>query len=193
MVSQVVEAKLVVCAICDIGCVRSSTLFRRAVILKEADRHAKELIDGPHPGSITLGQVIVDGNKVSSMTHDGVEVQGTGGHERLPFAGLHLRDIAKVERDTSKELFGEGLQPYETAGRFSYQCEGFRQQLGLGGACRSPLSELGSISLQTLIVEHDQRRLEFKDLWNHGLVCFEFASSWGKRAEQSHQRVTSTE
>src|SRR5450759_3300548 len=127
------------------------------------------------------------------MTHDGVEVQGTGGHERLPFASLHLRDVAKVERDTSKELFGEGLQPYETAGRFSYQREGFRQQLGLGGACSSPLSELGSISLQTLIVEHDQRRLEFKDLWNYGLVCFEFTSSWGKRAEQSHQTGTSTE
>src|SRR5664280_629253 len=147
MISQVVEAELVICTIGDVGCVCSSTLFRRAVVLKEADRHAKEFIDRPHPGPITLGQVIVDGNKVPSMTHNGVEVQGTGGHERLPFAGLHLRDIAKVERDTSKELFGEELQPYETASRFSYQREGFRQQLGLGGACRSPLSELSLIHI----------------------------------------------
>src|SRR5450759_3773308 len=189
MVSQVVEAKLVVCAICDVGCVRSSTLFRRAVILKEADRHAKELIDGPHPGPITLGQVIVDGNKVPSMTHDGVEVQGTGGHERLPFAGLHLRDVAKVERDASKELFGEGLQPYQAAGGLSHQRKGLRQQLGLGVACCSPLSQFGSIASQTLIVELGQSRLELKDSWKHGLICLELASSWGKRDEQSHQRV----
>src|SRR5659263_257997 len=193
MISQVVEAELVVCAIGDVRRVGSAALFRRAVVLKEADRHAKKLIDGPHPVQVTLDQVVVDSNKVTSMTHDGVQVQGARGNERLPFAGLHLGDVPKVKRNTSKQLFGEMFHPYETAGGLSHQREGFRQQLGLGGSCRSALPELGSVSLQTLIVELHQCRLQFKDLQNHNLICLEFASSWRKRAEQSHQRNTSME
>src|SRR5664280_172805 len=105
MISQVVEAELVVRAIGDVGCVSSAALFRRAVVLKEADRHAKKLINGPHPVPVTFDQVVIDRDKVTSMTHDGVQVQGAGGNKRLPFAGLHLCDVPKVKRNASKQLF----------------------------------------------------------------------------------------
>src|SRR5690625_8052124 len=63
-----------------------------------------ELKDGPHPFSISLSEIRVDGNEMHAAAEKGVQIHRRHGHEGLTLAGLHLGDAALVQYNPTKEL-----------------------------------------------------------------------------------------
>ena len=59
-------------------------------MLEHADGEPERVVDGPHPLGVALGEVVVDGDQVSAVAFERVEVEGESGDEGLAFAGAHL-------------------------------------------------------------------------------------------------------
>src|ERR1019366_5090504 len=81
----------------------------------DPDAHAQEVVDGSVPSRVTAGQVVVDGDQVSALAHQRVQVQGEGRHQGLAFAGPHLGDLAVVEHDAPDQLDVEVAHPQDAA------------------------------------------------------------------------------
>jgi hypothetical protein len=107
VVAQVVEAELVVGAVGDVGAVGRPPLPRGHGRQDDPDVQAEEPVDDAHPLGVAAGQVVVDGDDVDALAGEGVEVAGQGGDQGLALAGLHLGDVAPVERDAADQLHVE--------------------------------------------------------------------------------------
>ena len=105
VVAQIIEAKLGVGAIGDIGLVGRALKLERHVVLQQTDGHTQILIDTTHPLGVTLGQVVVDGNDVHALAGDGIEVAGQRRNECLALAGLHLGNMTLMKRHGANELY----------------------------------------------------------------------------------------
>ena len=81
----------------------------------DPDAHAQEVVDGGVPSRVTAGQVVVDGDQVTALAHQRVQVEGEGRHQGLALAGLHLGDLAVVEHDTADQLDVEMAHPKDAA------------------------------------------------------------------------------
>ena len=81
----------------------------------DPDAHAQEVVDGSVPSRVTAGQVVVDGDQVSALAHQRVQVQGESRHQGLAFAGPHLGDLAVVEHDAPDQLDVEVAHPQDAA------------------------------------------------------------------------------
>ena len=73
-------------------------------MLDAAHAHPQPVEDQPDPLGIALGEVVVDRDDVDATAGQAVEVCGQRGHERLPLAGLHLRDLSTVQDHTAQHL-----------------------------------------------------------------------------------------
>ena len=122
VVSQVVEAELVVRAVGDVGGVRlpacdgaqaRGALFAaaelsvveiRGVVGDDAERDAEEGEEWAHPLRVAPRQVVVDGDDVYSVACEGVRGSGERRDERLPFASAHLWNLSLVKDDRAKDL-----------------------------------------------------------------------------------------
>ena len=117
IVAQVVEAKLVVRPIgnvCLVGfapCTGAELLHAwvgmvligiRTIVEEgrfvndHTSTNAQSAVDLPHPASVTLCQVVVDGHDVHTLTLERIEVRCQGGHQGLTFTGLELGNVAFV-------------------------------------------------------------------------------------------------
>ena len=122
VVAEVVETELVVRAVRDVGGVRLRPRARaevdeplvgcgvarfedvRRVVGDDADRHAQETVDGPHPLGVAAGQIVVDGHDVDTAAGQGVEYGGERRDEGLALAGPHLSHAALVQHDATEHL-----------------------------------------------------------------------------------------
>ena len=111
VVAKVVEAELGVGAVGDVSGVGLFALVEVQALLDEADGEAEKGVDLAHPACVAAGQVVVDGHDVDALAGQGVQVDGHGGRERLALAGLHLRDLALVQRYAAHDLHVEGPHP----------------------------------------------------------------------------------
>jgi hypothetical protein len=104
VVAQVVEAELVVGAVRDVALVRRPVLGAGLVGQDHADGQPEEPVDPAHPLGVALGEVVVDRDHVHALAGQRVEVgrQHTG--EGLALAGLHLGDVAPVQRRPAHHL-----------------------------------------------------------------------------------------
>ncbi len=68
------------------------------------DLEAQVVVDQAHPLGVPLGQVGVHRDQVGAPARQGVQVEGHGGHQRLPLPGGHLGHGALVEGDGAQEL-----------------------------------------------------------------------------------------
>ena len=103
VVAQVVEAELGVRPVGDIGFVGLLALRERHLVLDEGRAHPEQLVDGRSPLGVALGEVVVDGHEVDTLTLERVQVERLDG-ERLSFARLHLGDVALVKGDAAHQL-----------------------------------------------------------------------------------------
>uniref|UniRef100_A0A6J6A2Y0 Unannotated protein n=1 Tax=freshwater metagenome TaxID=449393 RepID=A0A6J6A2Y0_9ZZZZ len=67
VVAQVVETKLGVGAVGDVGGVGGELLFRVLHVLQHAPAKAEPVIDRTHPLGVSAREVIVDGDEVDSL------------------------------------------------------------------------------------------------------------------------------
>ncbi len=214
VVAQVVEAELGVGAVGDIGCVGFHAvhqahlvlvfvrgLFLRVVQesllavlggsrhLQDADRQAKEMVNGAHPAGITAGQVIVDRHQVDPATGQRVQVERQRGNQGLAFAGAHLGDLALVQDDPADQLHVVGTLPDGAFGSFAHRCEGFRQDFIQHGLLDLPAfllvldtfqlsgdqaAELIRFLAQGFVAQGFELRLEGIDLFHHVGGFFDF-------------------
>ncbi len=107
VVTQVVEAELVVRAVRDVARVRRLVLATELVRQDHADGQSEETVDLAHPLGVALGEIVVDGDDVHALAGQRVEVGRQGPGERLALTGLHLRDVAEVHRRAAHDLHVE--------------------------------------------------------------------------------------
>ena len=104
VVAQVVEPELRVRAVRDVRGVGLLALVRGHHVADEAGAQAERLVDRAHPLHVALRQVVVHGDEMHVHARQRVQVERQRRDERLSLAGLHLGDVALVERDPAHQL-----------------------------------------------------------------------------------------
>ena len=151
VVAQVVEAELGVGAVGDIGLIGRTLELERHVVLEQADGHAQVLVDAAHPLGVALGQVVIDGNDVHALAGDGVEIAGQRGNEGLAFTGLHLGDVALVQRHGANELNVKVAHAHGALGGLTHGGEGFGEHVVERLAVGVALAELIGLAAELLL------------------------------------------
>ena len=123
VVAQVVEAKLGVGAVRDVGGVRRCLGVERHAVLEQAHLHAQEVVELAHPLGVAAGQVVVDRDDVDALARERVEVAGQRGDERLALARLHLGDHATMQGDATDDLDVEVAHAQDAVGRLARRGE----------------------------------------------------------------------
>ena len=153
VVAQVVEPELVVRAVGDVRPVGRAPLRRRHVGLDQPDLQPEEPVDAAHPFGIALGEVVVDGDDVHALALERVEVAGERRDEGLALAGLHLRDVALVQRRPAHQLDVEVALADRAAGPLAGDRERLREQVVDVLAVVDALAELGGLAAQLVVRE----------------------------------------
>ena len=110
VVAEVVESELTGGAVDCIAGVGEFLLIRGLHVLRmdRPDGQSHRSIEREDPVSVTLHQVVVDGDDVDLLLLDACQVGGQRGDDRLSFTGLHFRDLALGEHDAADQLDIEG-------------------------------------------------------------------------------------
>ncbi len=107
VVAQVVEAELVVGPVGDVGVVGDAPLVGRHLRQDDPDLQAQEAVHPAHPLAVALGQVVVDGDDMDALAAQRVEVGRQHAGQGLALTGLHLGDVAQVQRGRAHHLHVE--------------------------------------------------------------------------------------
>ena len=148
VVAQVVEAELVVRAVGDVAGVLLAPVRRLLAGQDDADRQAEEPVHPAHPLGVALGQVVVDRDDVHAVAGQRVEVGRQHAGEGLALTGLHLGDVAQVQRGAAHDLHAEVPLAERAGGRLADDGERLGQQLVEGLAVGVALLELVGLGLQ---------------------------------------------
>ena len=140
VVAQVVKAELGVGAVNDVAGVGLVLLIERLLVLQHADGHAERLIDRGHPFRISARQVVVDGHQVYALGLQAVLALARLAHgqrvehdrkrrrKRLALAGLHLGDLAVVQRHRADHLHVEVAHAHLALACLAHDGEALGQQ-----------------------------------------------------------------
>ena len=104
VVAQVVEPELVVGPVGDVAGVGDPAFGRQHRRQDDAGGEPQEVVDPPHPLRVVLGEVVVDRDDVHALAAQRVEVRRHRRNEGLALTGLHLRDVAEVQRCSTHDL-----------------------------------------------------------------------------------------
>ena len=127
------------------------------------DRHAEEAVDLAHPVGVAAGEIIVDGDDVDALALERVQIDRERRDQRLALAGLHLGDLAAVERDSSDQLDVVVALAERPDRRFAHRRKGFGEEIVEPGAVgQAPAEELG-LGAQFVVGQSRNRRLESID------------------------------
>ena len=105
-----------------------------------ADLEAEEAVDAAHPLGVALGQVVVDRDDVHALAGERVEVGRQRRDQGLALTGLHLGDVAEVQRGATHDLDVVVALAQGALGGLAHGGEGLGQQvvegLAVGDAAR---------------------------------------------------------
>ena len=124
VVAQIVEAELVVGAVCDVGVVCGLLLGLGLGVYDQPAGEPEEVVYATHLLGAHAREVLVDSDYVHAVPGQGVEHGRQGGDERLAFAGLHLGYAPLMEHDAAHELYPERAFAEDAVGRLAYDGEG---------------------------------------------------------------------
>ena len=175
VVAQVVEAHLVVRAVCNVAVVGRAALLARQAVDDQTDRQAHEAVHLAHPLAVAAGKIVVDGNDVHALAREGVEVGGQHGDERFALTGLHFGDAALMEHDAADELDVEGLHAQHAPGGLAGRGEGLGQDVVGRLALLKALAELARFGLQFLVAERGVGLVQALDRVGDGVYFLQFA------------------
>ena len=164
VVAQVVEAELGVGAVGRVGRVGVAALRLGHHRADDADADAQRGVQRLHPGGVAARQVVVDRHDVDPAPREGVEVDRRHGGEGLALAGLHLRDLARVQGHGPDHLDVEEPHPQHPAAGLADHREGLVEDVVHRGAVLQARPELVGLRPQLGVAELLHLRLERADL-----------------------------
>ncbi len=164
VVTQVVEAELVVGAVGDVGGVLNATGGRVHLGQDHAHLEAEEAVHPAHPLRVALGQVVVDRDDVHAVAGQRVEVGREHAGQGLALTGLHLRDVAQVQRGGAHQLDVEGPLAEGALGRLAHGGEGLGKEIIERFPVGVPLPELPGEVAQVGVAHRDELFLDGVDL-----------------------------
>ncbi len=129
VVAEIVESVLVVGSVGDVAVVADLPLLVVEVMHDHADGQSQEFVNAAHPFGVALGQVVVDGDHVDSLSGEGIQIHGQSGDQRLTFAGFHLRDFALMQHDAADQLLIEVAHVQNAPAGLAHDGERFHQQV----------------------------------------------------------------
>ena len=129
VVTQIVKAHLVVCAVGDIAGIGLAALFSAQIMDDDANAHPQETEQLAHLFALELCQVVVDRDDVNTLAAQRVQISWKAGCQRFAFTGLHLGDSALMKHDAANELHIERTHAQGTLGRLANGGKSLRQQL----------------------------------------------------------------
>ena len=118
-----------------------------------AGAHAEQLEDGQRPLPVALCEVVVDRHEVRAATGERVQVERLRRDERLPFAGLHLGDVALVEDDAAHQLHVEEADADRALERLPHGRERLEEDVVDVLAVLDPLLELDRLGGELFVAE----------------------------------------
>ena len=151
VVTQVVEAELVVRTIGDVRGVLLTTLVRLHGGQNHAALHTEEAEHAAHEVRLVLGQIVVHGHDVHALAAQSVQVCGQGRDEGFALTGLHFGNVTQVQCCAAHNLDVVVTLAQGTLGCFANHREGLRQQDVEGLAVLDALTELIGFRSQLLI------------------------------------------
>ena len=173
VVAQIVEPKLVVRRIGDVGGVSFGLLGVGLAGVDHTGLEPERAVDLAHPFGISLGEVVVHGDDVDALAGQRVQIGREGGDERLAFARLHLGDVAFVEEHAAHKLNVEGAKAQRPLARLAAVGEGFGHDRLEALAPRDTLFQLGSLGNQTFVRQRLELRLHLVDLGDDRTLGFD--------------------
>src|SRR5690606_33976816 len=108
----------------------------------------EKTIDLPHPVGIALGEVVVDGDDVNTLSRQRIEVDRQRRDQPLAFTGFHLGDIALVKHHTTDKLHVEVALSERPLGRFAYRRKRLNEDIVQCGAVLEAFAKTGGASAQ---------------------------------------------
>ena len=129
VVAQVVETELVVRAVGDVALVLPAPHGGRHLGQDHADGQPEEPVDAAHVLGVALGQVVVHRDQVHALAGQRVQVGRQHRGERLALTGLHLGDVAEVQRRPAHHLHPEVALADGPGGRLTDHRERLGQQV----------------------------------------------------------------
>ena len=176
VVAQVVEAELVVRAVCDVRVVLLAALRRLLPGDDAPDAHAEEAVDAPHELALVARQIVINGDDVHALALKRIEIARQRGHKGLAFTGLHFGDVAPMQRRTAHELHVEVALSERTLRDFAHRGEGFGHDVVERSAIVELLLELGGLALELFVAQRRDLVLKGVDLFGNVLKSLHLAA-----------------
>ena len=117
------------------------------------DLQPEEAVHATHPLAVAFGQVVVDGDDVHAVAGQRVEVGGQHAGQGLAFTGLHLGDVAQVQRGRAHHLHVERTLVEHPPGGLAGHGERLGQQVVEGFPVLQALLELVGLGPQLGVAE----------------------------------------
>ena len=153
VVTKVIEAVFVVGSIGDICRVRGLLVPMWHARIDDPDRQTQPVVDLTHPGGVTLGEVVVDGDDMNTFTFQRVQIYRQGGDQRLAFTRAHLSDATRVQYHATDQLYVVVAHAKHALCRFSHGGKCLGQQLIHFFATSNALFVLGGFCLQRVVTQ----------------------------------------
>ena len=151
VVAQVVEAKLVVRAVGNVGHVLLTTLLGSLTSKNHTGSHTQSAVNAAHQFTLIAREIVIHRDNVHATTRDGVEVGGERRHERLSFTGLHFSDVAEVKSGSTHQLHVEVTQTDGASSCLAHGGECFGEHVFECLALGESLAELGSFATKFFV------------------------------------------
>ena len=171
VVAQIVKAELVVRHIGDVAGIGLLSRLRIHGVQNHSDREPEEAVNASHPLRVTRREVVVDRDDQDTLARQCVQICRCGGDQGLTFTGLHLRNAALVQHNTTVQLYRvvlhtaficsvRALHAGRTPRRLAHGRKCLRQKVIQGFARREALLEFSGLCLQFFIAHRDHRVAE---------------------------------
>ena len=153
VVAQIVEPKLVVGGIGDVGGIGALFLGLRLLGIDHTGGQPQLGIDLAHPFGIAFGQIIVDRDDMHALARQRVQIGGKGGDQRLAFAGFHFGNVALMQENATHQLHIKRPQTKRPFCGLAAIGKGFGQQFVQAFARRHPRLVSGGAFKDRLIAQ----------------------------------------
>lgn len=153
VVTQIVEAHLVIGTVGDVGGIGLLPLFRGQTVNDQTYLQTQEAIDLAHPFGVALCQVVVHGNHVDAVACQSVKVGGKSRHQGFAFTGFHFGNASLMQNHTAHQLHPIGTQSQNAVSRLADGSERLRQKIVQRFAVCKALAELYGFGAQLFVGE----------------------------------------